>query len=264
MEEIDNRERGCGFLKEDQTYIRNDLSASGTLPPFVVADPPIPHLELSRMRSWKRFQGIPFELGLRHRVNFRPTFDGVSRDEGHTKARELLVESGLYPDMDHAPQYEVDRLIDRMRDTEKGQHVGEMITPDTHDLLMWVGKKHYPEPDDFIKETISRGLNKAIPTSKKTEPPTINPGITRVFLIHPRACRREIEDGDDDTHVPGIIGYSYLNRVIYTKPSDGKIPKYMQDWSATGKVDVVEVGPETRKSAGDDSQSSMEEFTDQK
>lgn len=43
-------------------------------------------------------------------------------------------------------------------------------------------------------------------------PPVVNPGLTRVFLVHPRAIVDE-----DDNETAGIIGYVYLSRVVYTE-----------------------------------------------
>lgn len=52
------------------------------------------------------------------------------------------------------------------------------------DLLMWVGEQHYPWPHDFSDEVKSVGLSKRVAESAI---PLIDPGQTRLAVIHPRA-----------------------------------------------------------------------------
>jgi hypothetical protein len=60
------------------------------------------------------------------------------------------------------------------------------------DLAMWVGEEHYPWPIDFIEEARKQGVSKQIP---KTAIPMIEPGKTRLVLIHPRALVTVNTDG---------------------------------------------------------------------
>ena len=52
------------------------------------------------------------------------------------------------------------------------------------DLLMWVGEEHYPWPHHFTDEVDRVGLSKRVPA---TAIPLIEPGITRLAVIHPKA-----------------------------------------------------------------------------
>lgn len=61
------------------------------------------------------------------------------------------------------------------------------------DLAMCVGaEKFYPWPDDFIEEAKKQGVSKAI---SKSAVPYIEPGITRVVFIHPRAIVHVTAEG---------------------------------------------------------------------
>lgn len=54
-----------------------------------------------------------------------------------------------------------------------------------NDLLMWVGEDNYPTPEDFSSECITQGLSKRIAINNV--PQGIEPGKSRLFLIHPKA-----------------------------------------------------------------------------
>jgi len=255
METIPNPERGCGYLKEGKAYLRADLSPLGTLPAFVEFETPIPFKE-DRKRSYKQFPGIQFELS-------------VTGENGLTKTD---------------PEGEVFEHINRLTsDLPTGRTAGEMVSFESHDLLMSVGKTHYETPEQFINEARVHGVNKAISVTSGNEPPKVNPGRTRLFLIHPRACEfttTEMEEqevtkkekvalpnGDTKTvaykdtervevekieYVPGIIGYTYMTRVVYTEDADGNVPKYIQDYESTGDLDVVQIGEEVPFSEQED------------
>jgi hypothetical protein len=148
-----------------------------------------------------------------------------------------------------------------------------MLSFHSHDLLMSVGKTHYETADEFVAESKVHGVNKAISVTSGNEPPAIDPGRTRLFLIHPKAVEvtvtemeeQEVEkteevelptgetkrvsytetemvEVEETEYVPGIIGYTYLTRVVYTEDADGNVPQYIQDYEATGALDVVKVG----------------------
>jgi hypothetical protein len=245
IETIPNPERGCGFLKQGKAYLRSDVGTGGHLPAFVAFEEPIPFKE-DRKRSYKQFPGIQFELAV-------------------TGAGGLTETS---------PPDEVTAHIERLSfDRTTGRTAGEMVEFHSHDLLMSVGKTHYETPEEFINEARVHGVNKAVSVTSGNEPPAINPGRTRLFLIHPNAVEvtetrleeQEVEktetvelpNGDEKTvtytetemveveeaeYVPGIIGYTYLTRCIYTEDADGNVPKYIQDYEATGGLDVVQTG----------------------
>lgn len=244
---LPNPERGCGYLKEGKAYIRADLSPLGTLPAFVEFNTPIPFKE-DRKRSYKAFPGIQFELS-------------VTGESGPTKT---------------VPEGEVFEHIRRLsEDNPTGRTAGEMVSFHSHDLLMSVGRTHYETAEEFITEAKVHGVNKAISVTSGNEPPEINPGRTRLFLIHPGACeytvteteeqeitkkeKVQLPNGETKTVAyreteevevevtktsPGIIGYTYLTRVVYTEDEDGNVPQYVQDYEAMGDLDVVQIGDE--------------------
>ncbi|OYR58489.1 hypothetical protein [Halorubrum halodurans] len=242
---LPNPERGCGYLNDGKAYLRADVGTDGELPAFVEFDEPIPFKE-DRKRSYKQFPGIQFELS-------------VTGNAGLTAT---------------TPPHEIQNHLDRlMADRPTGTTAGEMASFHSHDLLMSVGKTHYETADQFAAEAKVHGVNKAISVTSGNEPPVVNPGRTRLFLIHPHAVEvtttemeeQEVEkteivelpNGDTKTvsytetemvevekteYVPGVFGYTYLTRVVYTEDADGNVPKYIQDYEATGALDVVNVG----------------------
>lgn len=204
-EVIENKERGCGFLENDKVYLKSEFHKQGELPPFIRLHNPLPFKE-GHFRGYKMFPGIRFELINQLEYNYPEEWE------------------------DH---------IDRLKNHEElGEHMGEMKSATTHDLIMWVGESYYSQPEDFIGECLEQGLNKAIPVSKKNKPPTIDEGRTRVFILHPNATE------DDE---PGLIGYSYITRIVYTRPEDGNVPKWAQDYSKAGYFDIVDAGPEEER-----------------
>ena len=244
-EALPNPERGCGYLKDGKAYLRADVGVDGDLPAFVEFDQPIPFKE-DRKRSYKQFPGIQFEMS-------------VTGDAGLTTT---------------TPPNEIQNHLDRlMADRPTGTTAGEMVSFHSHDLLMSVGKTHYETAEEFATEAKYHGVNKAISVTSGNEPPVVNPGRTRLFLIHPRAVEvtvteteeQEVEKTEEvelptgevktvsytetemvevekTEYVPGVFGYTYLTRVVYTEDADGNVPKYIQDYEATGSLDVVKTG----------------------
>jgi hypothetical protein len=206
---------------------------------------PVPFKE-DRKRSYKQFPGIQFELS-------------VTGSGGLTRT---------------LPEGEINEHLSRLEsDRPTGRTAGEMLSFHSHDLLMSVGKTHYETADEFVAESKVHGVNKAISVTSGNEPPAIDPGRTRLFLIHPKAVEvtvtemeeQEVEkteevelptgetkrvsytetemvEVEETEYVPGIIGYTYLTRVVYTEDADGNVPQYIQDYEATGALDVVKVG----------------------
>ena len=252
-ETIENPQRGCGYMEDGKAYLKTDVAPGGELPAFVVFDQAIPFKE-NRKRSYTRFPGIQFELS-------------VTGDGGMTETE---------------PEGEVwDHLNRLSTDRPTGETAGEMIEFQSQDLLLSVGKTHYPDVEDFVNEARVHGVSKAISVTSGNQPPEVDPGRTRLFLIHPNAVdvEREIEttagemndddevlviqDGDldadhpadlaDDVQltvqrelsVPGVFGYTYLTRVIYTEDADGNVPAYIQEYDTLGDLDVVKTGRET-------------------
>lgn len=249
VETIDNRQRECGFLKADNAYIRADIGASGgILPPFCIFTKPMDSESGERGTLHKRnplapipfkeyigqgyegINGTEFLLAVEDRWNVTPIHYGKER------AFERMVDRGLYDSTEGVPSSEVARAIDRSRAAglpDDVTHYGEMKSANGLDLLMRAGKTHYDEPWDFIDEAATRGLNKGIGVTQNRSPPVINPGTTRCFIVHPNAL------GEDK---PGIVGFTYLTRVIYTQDTDGEIPKYAQDYVEAGYMDEVQAG----------------------
>ncbi|QSG06356.1 hypothetical protein [Halapricum desulfuricans] len=245
IEFLPNPERGCGFLDDGKAYLRSDVSPDGDLPAFVEFAEPIPFKEDSK-RSYKQFPGIQFELS-------------VTGANGLTRT---------------IPEQEINEHLARLEaDRPTGTTAGEMVSFHSHDLLMSVGKTHYETAEQFTREAKIHGVNKAISVTSGNAPPVVNPGRTRLFLIHPRAVEITVTESEEqevekmeevdlptgetkqvtytDTemvevektrHVPGVFGYTYLTRVVYTEDADGNVPKYIQDYEATGSLDVVKAG----------------------
>jgi len=248
VETIPNKERGCGYLKAGNSYIRCDAStfgSDGVLPGFVVFTDgegslhPVPYKE-SLPRGYETINGSNFLAAAEVEREVKCLYPGdqdaeESHAEAHQRALENMADRGVYPSADHAPASELARHMDRMAvDGFGGQkHWGSITAANSKDLVMRVGKSYYDEPWDFIDETLELGLNKGISVHSNKAPPTIQPGRTRVWLIHPHAC------GED---MPGVIGFCYLTRTIYTRDKDGEIPSYAEDYADAGKMDVVDIG----------------------
>lgn len=184
-EAIKNPERGCGFLKPDKAYARLDGIPGGEMPTFVeIANESnrIPY-KGDHFRNYRWIPGISFELALIEEA----------ADLGPSSSPMELV-SALKNNEVTDPPGEVWDHIRRLAGSEgwlPDQQFTAGRTGRAHDLLMWVGGTYYPEPEEFINECKAHGLNKAIPVSKNQEPPIINPGRTRMWLIHPRGRRAE-------------------------------------------------------------------------
>lgn len=216
-ESIDNRERGCGHLKPTSAYLRSDLSALGSpkgeIPPFVELDDPVEYREHTGkgaiIPGYLAFPGNSFDLH-------------YQADGGTT-----------------TPEGDIDDHHERLRRHGfDGKHYGDITSAQATDLLMSVGKTNWETPEDYIDECRTRGLNLKIPVSDRQEPPTVEPLRTRVWIIHPHGC------GENR---PGIIGYAYLTRCVFTTgtkatPDDPDIPSWASDYAAAGKFDVVDRG----------------------
>lgn len=61
-----------------------------------------------------------------------------------------------------------------------------------NDIAMWVGENSYPWPSDFTDEARRLGVSKQVP---RTAIPAIEPGVSRLVLIHPRALISVCADG---------------------------------------------------------------------
>jgi len=255
-EAIPNKERGCGFLKHSKAYIRSPpRGGDGVLPAFVEFDPYVPYLERNKFRGYEFFPGISFELAV---TSGSDLLDGLNdenyglphvRDEEDEDADGDLPEQVELPDAVQGdlerveggfstdPPGEVYRHIARQVGSADGDHAGDITAFHATDLYMHVGKSYYEDPDEFIREVRTQGLSKAIPVSQSHTPPVIDPGRTRVFLVHPRAIVDE-----DGNETAGVIGYVYLSRVVYTEDKEGRFPAWAKDYARTGKMDLVQVG----------------------
>lgn len=217
-ESIDNRQRGCGHLRPRSCYIRSDLSAlgapDGEIPPWVTLDDPVEYREhTGRGAIIPGFKAFPGNSFLAH-----------YQADGHTTT----------------PSGDVDDHFDRLRRYGfDGDHYGDITSTRAIDVLMSVGESHWDTPEDYIDETRERGLNLKIPVSNSQDPPVIEPLRTRVFIIHPNGC------GDGR---PGIIGYAYVTRNVFTTGTeatadDPDIPQWAEDYAEVrDDFDVVDRG----------------------
>lgn len=269
LDTVPNPERGCGFLKEGKAYLRSDVSPDGVLPAFVEFDTPIPFLE-GHFRGYSHFPGVQFETATVPTTDgYLNVGDGVGAGDVMNAMEPTAVRD--FPDVIDAlrsvtptgewqtredPPLEGRRHVERLKtDADRGhpgvagQHVGELRVARSHDLLMHVGASYYPEPSDFIDECKTHGLSKAIPVSETQEPPVINPGRTRVFIVHPTAVPAAGGSYDvteeSTAGVPGIIGYAYVTRCIYTATTvNGRpeFPEWAEEHADSGRMDLVEIG----------------------
>lgn len=243
-ETVENKERGCGHLKHGKAYVRSaPAGGSGHLPAFVRFDPPVPYLERSKFRGYEFFPGVQFELSVTGGVGL---FEGTGYDPDPEEPPELRSPEEVRSHMPHGvpstegltetdPAGEVHRHIKRLCLTGPGgDHAGDIPAFRSHDLYMHIGASYYPTPEGFIEEVEEQGLSKAIPVSESQEPPRINPGRTRLFLVHP-------EGVDEDT--AGVIGYVYLHRTIYTEDKSGRFPAWAKEKAAgRSDMDLVRIG----------------------
>ena len=231
---LPNPERGCGHLKPGKAYLRGIAgTGEGTLPPFVRCDPFVPYRELPTDESFTRgyltFDGVTTQLAIEDQLtHFTREYHGDDRDE---EAVENLVKAGVYENPDDAPDLESQRHIDRIRhrNFESPDHWGEVEVATQTDLMMRVGKTHYPDPEKFIEEAVKHGVSKAVSISPNSCPQVVT-GVTRLWLVHP-----------DTDRGWAVIGYSYLSEIVYTKPEDDLVPDYIQEYEETGDVSVREI-----------------------
>lgn len=211
---VSNPKRGCGYLTRGSLYLRGEGSPDGILPPFVEYEYPLLYLE-QHFRTYKPINGLQMELAL-----------GFAHTPKEYR-NQTIPQDDIFNLMGRL-KYQRRKIMEDSEELKpnKDINVGELDLAWGFDLLMWVGEKFYPTPDDFVFECRKHGLSKKIPLN---EPPQIIPGITRLFIIHPLAIEKKN---------PGIIGYSYLTRAIYTKRKDGHIPKWIQDQDSLGRLDI--------------------------
>lgn len=219
LEELDNKERGCGHLDHNAAYVRSDVdslgSDDGEIPPFVELKTPIEYREYSGrgaiMTGWKIFPGVEFSLAY--------------QNEGYGTN----------------PPGEIDAHVQRLReDRLLGDHFAKMTPANATDILMSVGKTHYPTPSAFVEECLERGLNLKVGSGPSNDPPVVNPMRTRCWVIHPHGIEEDRA---------GIIGYATLTRTVYTTgenvtEDDPDIPQYAEEWVDAGRVNLATPGPE--------------------
>lgn len=198
-------------------YLRADIHPDGILPVFVAITPPQLFVE-RHFRGWKPFQGLAFCLS-----------GCVPADPiAEICATPAIAQAQKFATDPHADN---DGLMQRLAERGLPADVGHADVAWTPDLLMWVGKDFYPTVGGFIEEAREHGVNKRIPVVGT--PPPVVPGFTRLFLAHWHACGGS----------PGVFGYTYLTRVLYTR-GPNLTPKWVDDLAAQGRVDICNVGPE--------------------
>lgn len=263
-ETIRNEERGCGFLDHGKGYLRSPPKGKGgVLPPFVKFDPPIPYLERSKFRGYEYFPGISFELAVTGALDVPTSHAAMATPLGADDPRLDELEGGVPPEFTEQnsflqeavtlastelgdgseegftstdPAGEVWRHIARTTGSAEGDHAGDMLAFSSHDLYMHIGASYYETPEEFITEVEEQGLSKAVPVSQSQEPPVINPGHTRLFLVHPKAA-------GEDNDTAGVIGYAYLSRAVYTEDEEGRFPAWAKKQAkARDDMDLVHVG----------------------
>jgi hypothetical protein len=236
---IRNAKRGCGHLKTGAMYLHAEVSPDGILPPFVLFDPPLRYDE-QEFRGWKAFQGLQFEMAFRPETRL-PGFDEEAYRADYRASMaprptaEFIAAIG-------GQETELDRHVARLchegymiRQGQEIPGLGYVRHAWAPDLLMFIGATYYPTPDDFVKEAIRLGVNKRIPN---TNPPLVIPGITKLYLVHPAA---PLANGDIG---PAVIGFAYMTHVIFTRPPDNVIPKWVDDLRAVGQVTIADIGDE--------------------
>lgn len=258
-EVIPNKQRGCGFLKSNNAYIRGDAPGSidGTVPRFVEFPNPI-KFKVDSFRGVRRFPGLKFQL--KHQPEFETDPGTDIKDKlGVDEALEELdeeEENFIAEMMKEAP--DLFQTISRLwLDELEHEDANKERTTHAFDLITWIGESNYETPSEFIEETRSMGFNRGISVTKNREPPVIDPFRTRVFCVHPNA----IEDEDGNTYA-GVIGYAIVNRVIHTVDDDGDVPQYVKEYQRNDKLDVVEPGEEVPEDEQAEEQS-LDEVVDE-
>jgi hypothetical protein len=247
---IPNPERGCGHIEPGKAYIRGVAGiAAGVLPAFVKLEDPIPFREIgtsgSFTRSFKKIDGLSLQTALSESHIFTPL--GTHGEYGDS-VFERMADKLPYNSRMEIPEREVDRHLDRLRfrsdeltppGFEDGDW-GRMDLTDQTDLLMRAGESYYPTAESFIEEARRFGLSKAIPVSATRDPPTIIPGITRCWVMCPNA-------GDND-YGGAVIGYAYIGEIVFTRPEDGDVPAYIEEYEQNGSLNIVDVAePQTEE-----------------
>lgn len=234
-ETIANEQRGCGFLKPSSAYLRSGVpTEDGVLPAFVEFDDYIPYLERSKFRSYEVFPGVQFELSV--------TGNAADPSLPSPLSPRVPTEDAGFTRTD--PPGEIHNHLRRLAGSGRGTHAGEFAAFHVHDLYMHVGASYYETPQEFIDEVKEQGLSKKIPVSESQEPPIINPGLTRLFLVHPKAID---EDDDGEREQSAVIGYCYLTRIVYTEDKKGRYPAWAQKMAKAGLIDLVERGPQVHE-----------------
>lgn len=249
---LPNPERGCGFLEEEKGYIRTDPVRGGDIPAFVTFDPPIPYKE-GTLRSYQQFDGLGFQRSLGDDVTTVPNEDDLqdlwnrlegSEDGSHwgaittAYAQDLLMWVGetYYDDPEdfvtEARQFGLSKGIP----VSKRQGPPAINPMNTRVFLIHpTAFRVYEQP---VTTETDDGEQVAVTDEDgetKTEKARVN------YLDDDNQLG---EDGADKPvkTIPGVIGYSYLTRVVWTAPSDGDIPKWAKQYQDTGQLDIVDVG----------------------
>lgn len=240
-EPMDNPERGCGHLQHGKAYFTGGgFSEGGVLPSWVEIDPHLPFREVGTQgeftRGFVKFDSLTLQLALHREYDFIPHYpneDDLEDGEAESKAMRNHVDAGVYDSFDEVPTDQVQRHIDRVghRGTEGGKHWGDIPVAGTTDYLMRAGKTYYPTPESYIGETIEHGLSKAI-SIRKNNIPQVVPGITRCWVMHPKAC---------EGYGGGIIGFAYLNEITFTLPEEGELPTYVREGHENGHLTVRDI-----------------------
>jgi len=99
------------------------------------------------------------------------------------------------------------------------------------DLLMWVGNKFYPSPNDFLQEARTMGACKRVPML----PRAVVAGESRVFLAHDEAITSELLAHDEDVAdeegsggSPGIFAYFVVNGITFITTPGTNIPEELK------------------------------------
>lgn len=261
-EPLPNPARGCGHLERGKAYLVGaGFSEDGVLPAWVELDPPLPFREIGTegefTRGFQRIDGLTAQLALEETGDFvehypDELFD-ADREDLVREARENHVEAGVYNSIRRVPKTQSQRHIDRIRHrgVELAQHWGEFQHGEQTDLLMRAGESYYSTPAEYAHETTRHGLSKAISITPNRDAPTVVPGVTRCWIMHPAAC---------EGFGGGIIGFAYLSEVAFTEPEDGEVPAYVEESS---RVTVRDIEAPAEPIEADEDQMSVADFEEE-
>jgi len=249
---LPNPERGCGYLEEEKGYIRTDPVRGGDIPAFVTFDPPVPYKE-GTLRSYQQFDGLGFQRSLGDDVTTEPNEDDL---------QDLWDRLDGSEDGDHwgaiTTAYAEDLLM----------WVGETYYDDPEDFVteaqrfglskgIPVSKRQGPPAINpmntrvfLIHPTAFRVYEQPVTTENddgEQVAVTDDDGDAKTENVRVNYMDDDNRLGEDDADtpvktVPGVIGYSYLTRVVWTAPSDDDIPKWARQYEDTGQLDIVDVG----------------------